>query len=132
MLNDAIERTKSPNVRAALLNLAVRLPLEAGSAAIAEQQINLHHSRFTNPLVADYFMGRVLYLKHDFVGALEKFQKVVAAPETTKSEGGRARAAESLVWQRRIIANTEVDDRLKSAQEELKKLSQPPTPPRKS
>ena len=77
-------------------------------------------------------MGRVLYLKHDFVGALEKFQKVVSAPETTKSEGGRALAAESLVWQRRIIANKEVDDRLKSAQEELKKLSQPPTPPRKS
>lgn len=132
ILNEAIERTKSANVRAALLNLAVRLPLEAGNAEIAEQQIHLHQARFTNPLVADYFMGRVLYLKHDFVGALEKFQKIVSAPETSKSEGGRALAAESLVWQRRILANKEVDDRLKAAREELKKISQPPVPPRKT
>lgn len=125
LLNRAIAQTKATAVRAALMNMAIRTPLDANAPGLAEQQLAMHQAKFSNPSVADYFMGRILYLKHDYAGALERFQKVVTAQGTAPSDAGRALASECLVWQRRILASQAVDERLKAAQEELKKLSQP-------
>lgn len=128
LLNRAILQTKSTAVRASLLNLAIRTPLEANAPGLAEQQLTMHQSKFSNPAVADYFMGRILFLKRDFAGSLERFQKVVTAQGTNPSDAGRTLAAECLVWQRQILSHQAVDERLKAAQEELKKISQPPKP----
>lgn len=128
VLNKAIAQTKATAVKATLLNMVIRTPLEANAPGLAEQQLTMHQAKFSNPAVADYFMGRILFLKHDYAGALERFQKVVTSQGTAPSDAGRALAAECLVWQRRILANQAVDERLKAAQEELKKISQPPSP----
>lgn len=81
----------------------------------------MHQSKFSNPaIVADYFMGRILFLKRDFAGSLERFQKVVTAQGTNPSDAGRTLAAECLVWQRQILSHQAVNERLKAAQEELK------------
>ena len=125
LLNRAIAQTKVTAAKASLLNLAIRTPIDANAPGLAEQQLAMHQAKFSNPAVADYFMGRILFLKHDYAGSLERFQKVVTSQGTSPSDAGRALAAECLVWQRRILANQAVDERLKAAQEELKKLSQP-------
>ncbi|MDB5339056.1 MAG: hypothetical protein JWN70_4675 [Planctomycetaceae bacterium] len=127
VLNKAIAQTKVTAVRATLLNMVIRTPIEANAPGLAEQQLTMHQAKFTNPAVADYFMGRILYLKHDYAGALVRFQKVVTSQGTAPTDAGRALAAECLYWQRQILANQLVDERLKAAQEELKKISQPPT-----
>ena len=125
LLNRAIAQTKVTAAKASLLNLAIRTPIDANAPGLAEQQLAMHQAKFSNPAVSDYFMGRILFLKHDYAGSLERFQKVVTSQGTSPSDAGRALAAECLVWQRRILANQAVDERLKAAQEELKKLSQP-------
>ncbi len=128
VLNKVIAQTKVTAVRAACLNMVIRTPIEANAPGLAEQELNKHQAKFSNPAVADYFMGRILYLKHDYAGALVRFQKVVTSQGTSQSDAGRALASECLYWQRQIMANQMVDDRLKAAQEELKKISQPTTP----
>ncbi len=123
-LNQAIRKCKSPALRATLFNLVIRLPLEAGDATVAQQQLDLHRSKFAFPLGAEYFMGRILYVQRDFSGALARFQKVIDAPEVANSEAGRALAGECLFWQRKILASQAIDDRLKAAQDEVKNLTQ--------
>ena len=126
LLNRAIAETKVTAVRATLLNIAIRTPLDANAPGLAEQQLAMHQAKFSNPAVADYFMGRILFLKHDYTGSLERFQKVVASQSTSPSDAGRTLAAECLVWQRRILANQAVDERIKEAQKELEEIRQPP------
>ncbi len=128
LLNRAIAQTKATAVRATLLNIAIRTPIDANAPGLAEQQLAMHQAKFSNPAVADYFMGRILYLKHDYAGSLERFQKVVTSQGTSPSDAGRALAAECLAWQQRILANQAADERLKAAQQELKDLARPPKP----
>lgn len=125
LINQAIARAKVPTVRATLLNMAIRIPLEEGDATLAEQQLNLHRAALSNPLVADYFMGRILYLKRDYLGAVERFQKVIESPTVEESEAGRLLRAECTSWQQQIISTQTNKERLRQAQEELKKILQP-------
>ncbi|MES2793876.1 MAG: hypothetical protein V4719_29960 [Planctomycetota bacterium] len=126
VVNRAVSQTKAPAVRATLLNMAIRMPLDANDPNLAEQQLALHQAKFSNPVVGEYFMGRILFLKRDFAGSLDRFQKVVASQATESSDGARALAAECLGWQRRILASKAVDERLKSAQEEIDKIRKSP------
>lgn len=125
LINQAIAKAKAPTVRATLLNMAIRIPLEEGDAPLAEQQLNLHRSALSNPLVAEYFMGRILYLKRDYLGAVERFQKVIESPTVEESEAGRLLRAECTSWQQQIIATQTNKERLRKAQEELKTILQP-------
>ncbi len=124
VINQGIARTKIPAARAPLLNLAIRVPVEAGDAILAEQQLNLHRAAFSSPLVAEYFMGRIQYIKGNMIGAVEHFQKVVASPNVNNSEAERLVAAESLAWQKRIISAQTATEQLKKAQDELKNVKQ--------
>ncbi len=126
VVNQGIARTKVPAARASLLSMAIRIPVEAGDAELAEKQLNLHRAAFSSPLVAEYFLGRILYIRGNMVGAVEQFQKVVASPDVHKSEAERIIAAESLAWQKRIITSQKANERLKQAQDELKKIKEAP------
>lgn len=125
VINQGITRTKNPTAKAILLNQAIHLPIESGDAALAEKQLNQHRVAFSNPLVVEYFLGRILYLKGDNAGALEQFQKVVAATSASTSEADRTIAAECLAWQKRILSAQTANQQLKKAQEDLKKIMEP-------
>lgn len=122
LINQAIAKAKAPTVRATLLNMAIRIPLEEGNATLAEQQLNLHRASLSNPLVAEYFTGRILYLKRDYLGAVEHLQKVISSPEVDESEAGQLLRAECASWQQQIISTQTNKERLRKAQEDFKKI----------
>lgn len=125
VLNRGIALSKIPAARASLLSMAIRIPVEDGNALLAEQQLARHQAAFSNPRVADYFRGRILYLKGDLTGAVDQFQKVVAASTEGDSEAERLITAECLAWQKRILSGNSTKENLEKAQKDLKKIRQP-------
>ena len=101
-VNQAIAKSKSAEARASLLKLAVGLPLEAANAELSEQQVAKFKNEFHNTKIIEYFEGRVLFLKKDFAGAKQKFQKVLSELQIT-NESDRLLATECLVWQQKIL-----------------------------
>lgn len=128
VLNQRLAQIQNPIVKAQLLNLAIRIPVEAADAALAQQQLELHRASFTNSLVADYFQGRILYIKGDIPGALATFEKVTASAKAEQSDADQLILAESLAWQRRIIEAQQSRQKLQDAQAELRKLLQEKNP----
>lgn len=102
VVNQALSVTKGGEQRAALLKLAVGIPLEANEPVLAEQQVNRFKAEFHNSNIVDYFEGRVLFLKKDFPAAKLRFQKVLANQQIS-NESERMLASECLIWQQRIL-----------------------------
>jgi predicted Zn-dependent protease len=101
VINRAMATTKGQEQRAALLKLAVGIPLEADDPILSEQQVAKYKAEFHNPKIVDYFEGRVLFLKNDMAGAKARFEKVLADKQIN-NEPDRILAAECLIWQQRI------------------------------
>jgi tetratricopeptide (TPR) repeat protein len=134
-INQAIARSKLPVVKTTLLNMAVRIPLEEANADLAEQQLKLHQAALNNPFIVDYMTGRILFLRKDYVGAVEQFQKVIESPTVAETEPGRVLRAECQSWQQQIFAinaNRDLEkkgfDNLKKAEAEMKKIKNPQPP----
>jgi hypothetical protein len=119
VLTSAIEQQTDAKRQQQLVDVAITLPLEAGDARLAEEQLQKYRSGIGDPVALDYFEGRLLFLKKDHAGALEKLRTVLEAHKD--AVGPRRRyASEALLWTQIILRDKGLATKLEQAVEALK------------
>jgi tetratricopeptide (TPR) repeat protein len=123
ILEEAIERISSPQSRLTLIRVAIDLPLEVGAEKFASRQLERFRDQIADKLLITYFEGRLLFLRKDYQGALDKMGEVVEAQKTGRG-GSRALAAEALVWMDRILADRAIYTEMEKTREVIQGQAQ--------
>ena len=113
MLNKVIDG-KPGDEKYSLLHIAIDLPLEAGNAEIAEQQIDRYRSLIKPPLLMTYYEGRLQMVRKDYKAATATLTKVVEAGKDN-TQGSLALAKEALIWLQQIQYNQQVSNAMQKA-----------------
>ncbi len=114
VLDAAIKKQTRKAGKLHLMRIAVYVPLERGDADLAEQQLTRYRAKIADPLLSSYFEGRILFLRKDYQGALDKLTRVVEAQKNVVGSS-RKLATEALVWIKRVLADRAVANQLQKA-----------------
>ena len=103
-LSDAMERMKSDDDRETLAFVSISLPLEAQVVDLAEEQMRKHEKHLRDPLLKDYFLARMLYLRERHSEAVQLMLKIVQQGGAS-NDGSQALAQEALAWVKQILSD---------------------------
>lgn len=109
----AIERQTLKENREALAFVAVSLPLEVGAPEVADEQLRICRRHLRDPLMADYFEARILYLRKDYSEAIRRMLKIAQAAERGGLDS-KLMATEALKWVRAMLADKVIAEQMTS------------------
>lgn len=104
LLADSMKTMKSDDDRETLAFVSISLPLEAGVVDLAEEQLRKNEKHLRDPLLKDYFLARVLYLRERHSDAVQLMLKIVKQGGAS-NDGSQALAQEALAWVRQILSD---------------------------
>lgn len=103
-LTEAMERMKNDEDRETLAFVSISLPLEAKVVELAEEQLRKNEKYLRDPLLKDYFLARMLYLRERHSEAVQLMLKIVKQGGASH-DGSQALAQEALSWVRQILSD---------------------------
>lgn len=121
VLDRAIQRIKEPSVRQKLMYVAIDLPLEVGKADDAERSLERYRDSIDDPLLVNYFEGRLLYIRNKPLEAIDKLKLVFQTQQKTPGSN-LGLAKEALKWMKLILTTQLGNRNLEQVQQAIKEL----------
>jgi len=113
-LEAAVSKQKNDEDKEALAFVAITLPLEGQAPDIAESRLRQYRPLLHDPLLVQYFEARILYLRKQYSGAMQRMLKIVEMSRN-QGPGSRVMAKEALLWVRNILADKLVVQQMQNA-----------------
>ncbi|MBI5757777.1 MAG: hypothetical protein HZA46_04590, partial [Planctomycetales bacterium] len=118
-IDGEISRTPDKAEKYALAQLAIGFPLEAGQPDIAETQVKKHQATLGDPLLVEFYDGRIAHARRDYATATTKLGHVLQVGNDDPRVAMLAQQA--AMWLEIVQGDQRMADHLKTAAEEAKK-----------
>ena len=103
LLDAAIQEQPNKSQREQLAFVAITLPLEIDATEYAEERLKRYRDELTDPLLIDFFEGRILFQKRQYHDAVQRMLNIVAAEKKNPGKS-TALAKEAFGWVQRSLS----------------------------
>jgi tetratricopeptide (TPR) repeat protein len=118
-IDGEISRTPDKSEKYALAQLAIGFPLEAGQPDIAEAQVKKYQTALGDPLLVEFYDGRIAHARRDYATATTKLGHVLQAGNADPRVAMLSQQA--AMWLEIVQGDQRMSDHLKTAAEGAKK-----------
>jgi Flp pilus assembly protein TadD len=118
-IDGEFNRTRDKEDRYHLAQLAIGFPLESGQPDIAATQVKKYQAALGDPLLVEFYDGRIAHVRRDYATATSKLSHVLQAGNEDPRLTMLARQA--AMWLEIVQGDQRMAEHLKSAAEEAKK-----------